>query len=277
MKILGIVGSPHKNGLTNQLVEEVLKGAAADGAITEIMYLADYDIRPCVGCQGATCWNDGKCRFDEKARERNMMLGKADGLVFGAPVYIHDINGLSKDYIDKVRVPPRGGRYGPFQPTNGKPAIAVTVAGGTGKGVLTSLQAIHYGFFFLCGFRALEPMPVARFNLLSMLEEAQQHGRLLAEIAQTVDPFEAEGLADRMAYYQTVSYTNSDPVADNLYLAEILISELREKVPADAIAEMEEAVAEAKDRIAFGNEVQAADAVWRAYLMGSRHWDELRL
>lgn len=177
MKVLGVVASPHKDGLTSRMAEAVLSGAAGAGAEVETMYLADSDIAPCRGCRGASCWETGECAFDPATAGRNQALASADALVFASPVYIHDVCGLAKCFIDKVRVPPRGGRFGPFLPTNGKPALGISVAGGTGKGVLTSLQAIYYGLFFLCGYRGMQPMPVTRFDLDRMLKEAGPRGR----------------------------------------------------------------------------------------------------
>jgi len=44
MKVLGIVGSPHKDGRTNRLVTKAIEGSEKDGGQTEIIYLIDYDI-----------------------------------------------------------------------------------------------------------------------------------------------------------------------------------------------------------------------------------------
>ncbi len=272
MRILGIVGSPHRDGLTNGLVQSMLEGAQAAGADCETMYLADYRIESCVGCSGATCWDDGRCRFDDKAYERNQKIAEADAVVFGAPVYIHDINGLSKDFIDKVRVPPRGGRYGPFGPTNGKPAVGISVAGGTGKGVLTSLQAIYYGFFFLCGFCALHPLPVTRFNLERAKAEASGRGRGLAKAAENPHPFEAKGLGDRMAYYQNIEYVNSDPVMDNLYITQNIYDDLKRRLAAEVLRPIEDLMRAARKLIDSGRSREAADPIWKAYLEAVDLW-----
>jgi hypothetical protein len=193
-------------------------------------------------------------------------------LIFGAPVYIHDINGLSKDFIDKVRVPPQGGRYGPFGPTNGKPAVGITVAGGTGKGVLTSLQAIYYGFFFLCGFRALHPLPVTRFNLEKAKEETLGRGRGLAKAAQGLHPFEPEGLGDRMAYYQSIELVNSDPVGDNLYITQNIYDDLKGRLSPETLRPIEDAMRTARNVIEAGRPREAADPVWKAYLKAVELW-----
>lgn len=49
MKVLGLVSSPRKgNGQT--LVENVLAGAAENGAETELIRLTDVEIKPCLDC-----------------------------------------------------------------------------------------------------------------------------------------------------------------------------------------------------------------------------------
>lgn len=53
LKVVGIVGSPRRDGRTNRLVDAVLEGAKSTGAATEKMYLVDHQIRPFTGSGGA--------------------------------------------------------------------------------------------------------------------------------------------------------------------------------------------------------------------------------
>ncbi len=50
MKILGIDGSPRKNGNTEKLVKTILQGAEANGAETRHYKVARMNISPCPGC-----------------------------------------------------------------------------------------------------------------------------------------------------------------------------------------------------------------------------------
>jgi multimeric flavodoxin WrbA len=43
MSVIGIVGSPRKNGRTNALIDAALKGAESKGAETRKIYLVDYN------------------------------------------------------------------------------------------------------------------------------------------------------------------------------------------------------------------------------------------
>ena len=59
MKILGVVGSPRRNGNTHILVSRILEGARQEGAIADTIFLNDLDIKECDGCH--VCWKSAKC------------------------------------------------------------------------------------------------------------------------------------------------------------------------------------------------------------------------
>lgn len=63
MKVLGIVFSPRRNGNTEILVREALKGAEEVGAETELITTRDYKINPCDGCE--SCYETGKCHIND--------------------------------------------------------------------------------------------------------------------------------------------------------------------------------------------------------------------
>jgi hypothetical protein len=51
MKVLGLVGSPRRASNTDLLVTAVLEGATTNNHITEIIYLYDMEIAPCIDCK----------------------------------------------------------------------------------------------------------------------------------------------------------------------------------------------------------------------------------
>ncbi len=198
MLIVGVVGSPRKNGLTNRLVREALAGAESAGAEVKIVYLIDYDIRP---------WTPEHPKAPE---ELNEIMRKADGYIIGAPVYYLDINGLTKDFLDTVDL----------GDSNGKPGFGITIAGGTGKGLVLAIKSIYY-FFFCKSIRALEPLPVSRFNFEPALKKANELGRKLVEEAKERRPFKS--LEERIRYFNNIKYLDRDMVDEILLLAEQLI------------------------------------------------------
>jgi multimeric flavodoxin WrbA len=128
--VLGIVGSPNREGRTNQLVRSALDGAARNGAATELVQMADHVVDPCKDCLPWVCQTNKKCTFEDPAfeflTEKVMTCG---ALILGAPVYWWDTTGMVKYFILKMfRV---FARSAPFQ---GLPALGLGIAGGTGNG-----------------------------------------------------------------------------------------------------------------------------------------------
>ena len=98
-KILGVVGSPRRNGNTHILVSKILEGARERGATTEILLLGDLTVLECNGCH--TCWEGNQC---VKHDDMNMVYPKiieSNVIVFGTPVYWYGPTALMKGFIDR--------------------------------------------------------------------------------------------------------------------------------------------------------------------------------
>ena len=98
-KILGIVGSPRRNGNTEVLVDEVLKGAEDAGAQVEKVILNELDIRPCQACN--SCYKEGKCIQDDDMAELLVKMEKTDAWILGTPVYWFGPTAQIKAFIDR--------------------------------------------------------------------------------------------------------------------------------------------------------------------------------
>lgn len=248
MFVLGIVGSPRKNGRTNGLVDAALEGARAKGAQASKIYLTDYEIRPFTGSGGS-----GEA-FSFCPDELSKLCEEADGLVLGAPVYWGDINGLTKDFMDTVRI----------ANSNGKPALGIAIAGGTGKGLLSGVQTIYH-FFFHKQMRGIDPTPVSRFNLQQALTQLKTSGARLADLSIEKRPFPGRTRDDCwtevLAHYATVKYLRCDPVDEFLMLAGQLIEMSRGEDVELARFELEKALT----LITEGNRSEAARHAVRSY------------
>jgi multimeric flavodoxin WrbA len=99
MKILGIVGSKRKKGNTSILVQEALKAAKREGMETELIFLGDYVIRDCVGCEG--CKDTYKCVLNDDMQKIYPLLLEADGLILGSPTYWYNVTADMKAFIDR--------------------------------------------------------------------------------------------------------------------------------------------------------------------------------
>ena len=90
MLTLGVVGSPRKDGLSIQLVDQALAGAAASGSQIRWLCLIDYDI--------PSFPHSAERRYDEI----DELVAEADAMVIGSPAYYKDVSGLAREFIDYV-------------------------------------------------------------------------------------------------------------------------------------------------------------------------------
>jgi len=103
MKILAINGSPRgAQGNTDVLIQAFLNGARAEGATTEVVYVADLDIHPCIGC--FACWTrtPGVCIHKDDMPEMLQRVRQADILVLATPLYGNMVTGILKNFIDRM-------------------------------------------------------------------------------------------------------------------------------------------------------------------------------
>jgi len=85
--ILGISGSPVKDGNCDKLVQEALKTATeVEGVETEFVSLADKDVAMCTHCQYCI-QNRSRCKIEDDAQEIWDMMERADGLILGGPTW----------------------------------------------------------------------------------------------------------------------------------------------------------------------------------------------
>jgi len=100
IKILGIVGSSRIAGNTELLVAETLKAAKEEGAKTELLRLADKEIKPCDAC--LTCKETKECRIKDDFKLIFNKMTKADGIILGSPVYFSSASPQIKALIDRA-------------------------------------------------------------------------------------------------------------------------------------------------------------------------------
>ena len=100
MNILMINGSPRPNGNTAIALAEMKKIFDAEGVDTTIIQVGNKDIRGCIGC--GTCYEKGKCVFDDEVNKAAALFEKADGLVVASPVYYASANGTLVSFLDRL-------------------------------------------------------------------------------------------------------------------------------------------------------------------------------
>ncbi len=99
MKVIGIVGSPRKNGNTEILTAHTLNAISEEGLDTEIVPLAGRDIRPCTGC--LACKKDELCTIEDDLFPLYLKMKEADGIIMASPVYYSSATGLMKSFMER--------------------------------------------------------------------------------------------------------------------------------------------------------------------------------
>ncbi|MDD5265071.1 MAG: NAD(P)H-dependent oxidoreductase [Candidatus Bipolaricaulis sp.] len=103
MRIVAFNGSPRAaEGNTEVLLQAFLAGARAEGAETEVNYLATKDIAHCTGC--FSCWTKtpGECVHRDDMPDLLLRVRSADVAVLAFPLYGNMVPGLMKDFIDRT-------------------------------------------------------------------------------------------------------------------------------------------------------------------------------
>ena len=101
VKVLGVVGSPRKNGNTTKLVKRALDEAmGVAGVETELYEMAGKKFHHCTGC--LRCADNGECVFKDDLPDFITRYMQADGIIWGSPIYHMSITGLLKNAIDRL-------------------------------------------------------------------------------------------------------------------------------------------------------------------------------
>jgi multimeric flavodoxin WrbA len=94
-------GSPNLKGCTYTALTEVGKSLTAEGIDYEIFQLGAKPIRDCIDC--SKCKELKRCVFDDDAVNQFVEESrKADGFVFGSPVYYSHPSGRILSFLDRV-------------------------------------------------------------------------------------------------------------------------------------------------------------------------------
>ena len=98
--VLILSGSPRKNGNSDLLCNEFMRGAKESGNQVEKIFLGDKKIGYCKGCY--YCTNTGGiCAIKDDMAEILEKIHSADVIVMASPVYFYSIDAQMKALIDR--------------------------------------------------------------------------------------------------------------------------------------------------------------------------------
>jgi multimeric flavodoxin WrbA len=98
MYVIGISGSPRKEGNTAILVKEVLKHINGE---RNFISLAGLNLNPCNSCD--RCWKENiECVIDDDIRWIIREMEKADVIILGSPCYFGTVSAQLKMLMDRT-------------------------------------------------------------------------------------------------------------------------------------------------------------------------------
>jgi len=142
MYILGIAGTPRRDGNSEHLLNAALEPFAdANWEIKRIL-LSEQNIKMCTGCE--TCCTQEKCVIEgDDMHEIYKAFALCDAIIISAPVYWRNVPAQLKALFDRT--------YADKQHLlRGKLGGAIAVGRGTGGGQAIVLNIIH-NFYLSCG------------------------------------------------------------------------------------------------------------------------------
>lgn len=99
-KVLILSGSPRKNGNSDILCDEFMKGALSSGNDVTKIRVAEKNVGYCRACY--VCKNSGKCVIDDDMADILQKMIDADVIVLASPVYFYSIDAQLKAVIDRT-------------------------------------------------------------------------------------------------------------------------------------------------------------------------------
>ena len=99
MKALGIIGSRRKSGNTAVLVKAALKALEKEGVSTQAIFLEDYDINGCLGCE--ECRDTYECVLKDGMQGLYPLILESDAIVIGSPTHFYNISSSISAFFER--------------------------------------------------------------------------------------------------------------------------------------------------------------------------------
>jgi len=183
-KVLSLCGSARKGGNTDLLLREVARGAEEMGASVETIFLSDLAIKPCTGC--THCKSHEECIIQD---DMPMLLDEvlqSSAVVIASPVYMGQVTGQTKIFIDRLYQLRRGDRSLKVDGSHIRGAVVATCGAPSHEHPQSALSTLRVLFRFLNQPKVLElvgtslgPKGIVQ-ERTGLLEEAYELGQRLA-------------------------------------------------------------------------------------------------
>lgn len=101
MKVMAVLGSPHKNGNSSMLAQRFLEKAEAAGAETRSFYLEGMRYKGCKAC-GACKASSDVCVINDDLTEVLAEMHTSDVIIYASSNFFADVTGQLKLFMDRT-------------------------------------------------------------------------------------------------------------------------------------------------------------------------------
>ena len=99
-KVLILSGSPRKNGNSDILCDEFMKGAVQSGNVVEKICVAEKNIGFCKACYA--CKGTGVCAIKDDMAEVLQKMIDAEVIILASPIYFYSVDAQLKALMDRT-------------------------------------------------------------------------------------------------------------------------------------------------------------------------------
>ncbi len=187
IRVLGICGSPVKEGNTDAFLEEVVNSVKGQEVRAKTINISRLNINDCLQCSFciAKQTEDRFCRQQDDMLAIYPQVIDADVLVFASPVYLHRMSGYLARFMDRLVALYNGKKYN--RALRDKIGVALAVGWYRNAGLETTLLSITSGMLTLGiipvgGFPGLGGTSVSSKNGCGVFDPSVRLGVLEDEI-----------------------------------------------------------------------------------------------
>jgi multimeric flavodoxin WrbA len=154
MKVVGVLGSPRKKGITTVLAENFFEKARSSGAELELFTLNSLVYRGCQGCMACKGKRES-CILADDMTPVLESVKEADVLVMTTPIYFGEVSSQLKGFIDRTfsyLVPGFFSHPEPCRLKPGKDLVFIISQGAENEDMFNDVYPRYASFFKWFGF-----------------------------------------------------------------------------------------------------------------------------
>lgn len=182
-KVLVLLGSPRKHGNSALLAEAIAKGAKAQGAKVETVFIQGQKIAACTSCYHCQKKGSKGCSIRDDMQDLYKKLIEAQAWVIASPVYWFSLSAQTKLWMDRLFALPAYAKH-PF--AGKRIAVAMSYGGADpfDSGCINALRTFQDAFSYtesnLVGMVYGSAMDAGEIKSnKALLKEAEELGRKL--------------------------------------------------------------------------------------------------